>query len=49
MYYGFPVLYGFNPAAPGFEFCPLFVFRNFTIRKVPGSLLKAVEAAVPKQ
>lgn len=43
MYYKLPVIFGYSTSQPHLQFCPLFIFKNFTIRQRPGMLRKAVD------
>lgn len=44
MYFKFPILAEYSQSQPHLTFCPLFVFRNFTVRERRGMLRTAVDA-----
>lgn len=43
IYFGLPVICGFDPKAPDYEFCPLVTFHNFTVNQHRGLLRRAAE------
>jgi len=47
MFYGYPVIAGFDPKNPDYEFCPLFYFEIFTVRKIRGLLRQQVDTIFP--